>query len=326
MVRASLVFPVLLTVILLSPAARAADGAADGGDEKGLTIVLDHAKLTAWVLEEFPDGLPFDRTGRPTDAKQAQKFWQLIADWPISLNGPVTELLPAINAISQEAGLPIEFGMDASKRLSNADSKMKMFTINDSVQKTIRIICRSAGVDKTVVTPGGLLVLGPDDPEEPEEVVAATPTNTFRWRADYKKLVEKALGEDWDPQAATDDDHKQLMKIAASIRCDLLVPGEMALEQFLQWLAAASQQSFAVDQAVADLVGRPISTDPRFLGPPVRVDDEEKGIKIGPAECRFALFLDALNAALAPAGLEATAEEARFSITLKEELEKPKEE
>lgn len=299
MIRASLLFPVLLTVILLPPAARAADGAANGGDEKGLTVALDQAKLTAWVLEEFPDGLPFDRTGRPTDAKQAQKFWQLIADWPISLNGPVTELLPAINAISQEAGLPIEFGMDASKRLSNADSKMKMFTINDSVQKTIRIICRSAGVDKTVVTPGGLLVLGPDDPEDPEEVVAATPKNAFRWRENAHAKFKKAFPDGYDSERATAEEQDRAAKIILESRCDLIVTEKTEVRDFINWLAQASDISFTIDPT-AFLPAEPAQELP---DPQTPEDHGPLPLLLLPLHMRFCTYGQALEEALEGTGL-----------------------
>ncbi|MBN1918949.1 MAG: hypothetical protein JW889_13665 [Verrucomicrobia bacterium] len=293
MVRVSPI-ALLLILIAVSPIGRAAD---EAGDE-GLTIGLDQAKLTAWVLEEFPDGLPFDATGKPTDDEKAKAFWSIMADWPINVAGPATGLAPAIAQVCGAVGLPIYFTPDAAKALNDAGSDMRLFSISDSVRKTVVIIAREAGVEKTVVMPLGLIVLGPDeDPAAVKQLVAAPPQLIFLWRGNYAQLVKKAFPDGFNREEATDEDLKKLTAVATSLRCDLVVPGEVDFGQFVQWLVAVSQQTFTLDERLLD----PESPEKRT---------------IGPVECRFALFLDALNAALAPAGLAAVDAETHFEITV----------
>jgi hypothetical protein len=288
----------------------------DAADAPKLTIVLDQAKLTKWVLEEFPDGLPFDRTGKPTDPSAAAKFWQLLADWPIQVSGEVTDVRAAIEQISDETGLPIAYGEDALARIEAAEKKMRMVTISDSVLKAVKIISMQAGVEQMFAFPLGLVIVGPDEKGDKHELHGSPPTNTFRWRANYDKLVEKAVGEDWDPETATDDDYRKLMKIATSIRCDLIVAEPMTLGDFLNWVAAASKQTIVIDFAEPELTDDGAAkSDPRFLGPPIRVgDDDKKPATVGPVVCYFAPFLDAVNTALDGTGIELVATETCFRV------------
>jgi hypothetical protein len=268
---------------------------AHAADAPKLTIVLDHAKLTKWVLEDFADGLPFDKTGKPTDDEKAKQFWELIADWPVNVAGEVTGLAPAMSQICDEAGLPLYFTPVALEALEKAGTEMRLVTISDSVRKAVVIIGRLGGVEKTMVMPFGLVVLGPGEGKDIKQLVAAPPRLMFRWRANYAALLEKAFPDGLNREEATDDDLKKVVQIATGIRCDLIVPGEVELEKFLKWFVTASQQTFTTDQALfesADGVKR----------------------KVGPVECRFTLFLDAVNAVLEGTGLEARPADTHFVI------------
>ena len=100
---------IALTIFLLGSLVHMAARAAHEAAQPQLTIEFHHEVLTRGVLALFPDGLPFDRTGNPTDAKQAEEFWQLLADWPISVAGEVTDLRaldgPGIRAASDHRPL-----------------------------------------------------------------------------------------------------------------------------------------------------------------------------------------------------------------------------
>jgi hypothetical protein len=269
--------------------------AADEPDQPKLTVSLDHGKLTEWVLEDFPKGLPFDRTGMPTDLDAATKFWRLVADWPIQVVGEVTDVRATLEQISDETGLPILYGENALAKIEATEKKMRMVTISDSVEKAVKIIAMQAGVEQTGVTPLGLVLLGPEEDPDSATLLTAPPKNTFRWRANYSKLVEKTFGEDWNPLTGSEDDFKKLMEIASGVRCDLAVVKPVELDAFVQWLSAVSGQTIQNDRAAV----RP---------------DEAVPIMLRPMTARFAPFLDALNMALQGTGFEATAGETHFVI------------
>jgi hypothetical protein len=273
-------------------------------DEPKLTIAFDHAKLTKWVLEEFPDGLPFDLKGMPTDDEKAKKFWALIGDWPVNVSGQTAGLAPAISQVCAEAGLPVYFTPGALKALEAAGAQRRMFTISDSVRKAVVIIGRLAGVEKTIIMPFGLIVIGPGEGDEIKQLVAAPPRPEFRWRANYTALFRRAFPHGIAGEKPSDDDLKKVMQIATVIRCDLVVPGEAKLDEFVRWITPVSQQTFSIDEAAYKQA-------------------IESNKTVGPVDVRFVLFVDALNAALEPAGLVATAEATHFKIGPKEALEKP---
>jgi hypothetical protein len=250
MSRITVVSLLLLAATAFCPGARAADEAS----KPSLAITLDHTKLTQWVLEDFADGLPFDRHGTPTDFDKAKQFWQLLADWPISVNGPVGELRTAIDAISKETGLPIYFGKDAWAKLEAAGAKMKMVTIQDSVQKAVRIIAGLAGVDKVAVTPLGLVVLGPDEDPDDDTLLTAPPANTFRWRESQETAMSRAF-PNGIPGEMTRDDQVRMCDAMLERRCDVVVAEPMDVEAFIVWLARAAQVNIATDDGARVLPG-----------------------------------------------------------------------
>ncbi len=288
----------LIQLLVIGGLCFALHHAAVAGEEPSepkLTIFLDHAKLTKWMLEEFPDGFPFDIEGMPTDDEEAKKFWGLIADWPVNVSGQVAGLAPAISQVCAEAGLPVYFTPGALKALEAAGTQKRLFTISDSVRKAVVIIGKLAGVEKTVMMPFGLIVVGPGEGDQIKQLVAAPPRPEFRWRANYTALFNKAFPDGISGEKPSDEDMKKVMQIATSIRCDLILPGEAKVDEFVRWLAVVSQQSFRIDEDAFK-------------------EATESGETVGPMEIRFAPFLDALNALLEDAGLVATAEETHFKI------------
>ncbi len=296
--------PAVFAVLLVMAACSVSAFAGEQPNESKLTIVLDHAKLTKWVLEEFPDGLRFDNDDKPTDEEKARdlKFWTLIADWPVNVSGQVAGLAPAISQVCSEAGLPVYFTPGAIKALQAAGTQKRLFTISDSVRKAVVIIARLAGVDKTVVMPFGLVVVGPGEGNEFKNLVAAPPRPEFRWRANYTALFRKAFPDGISGEEPSDEDMKKVMQIATSIRCDLVVPGTAKVNEFIRWITAVSQQTFSIDEAAYKQA-------------------VELGKTVGPVDVRFVPFLDAINIALKGTGLAATAEATHFKIGPKEGLE-----
>jgi len=217
--------------------------AATDTEEPSLIINFDHEALTKQVLEKFPDGLPFDRAGAPTDMEQARKFWQLIADRPIAVGGEVTHLRQTLETISDETGLPLLYGKDALARIEAAEQKMRMVTINDSVQKTTTILCRLAGVEKTLVSAQGLVILGPDDPAEPTELHAAPPKNTFRWRETEEAAIRRAFPNGVPDEMTLEDQCNAIL----GRRCDVVVTDKMECREFLEWLAKAANVNIVID-------------------------------------------------------------------------------
>ncbi len=247
--RHAVLFAVALSMLAVCPGVRAED-------EPKLTIAFDHAKLTTWVLEDFPGGLPFDRTGAPTDAKKAQEFWQLIADWPISVGGEITDLRAALERISDETGLPLLYGKDALAKIEAAEKKMRMVTISDSVQKAIRIICRLAGVDKTLATPYGLVILGPDEEADLKALLTAPPKNTFRWRQNKWEKIKEEFPDGYT-QDMPEEDWVRLHDAVLKTRCDLIIAKEMALCDFIAWFARSADQSIIIAPIVFQTTGAP---------------------------------------------------------------------
>ncbi|GAF88826.1 unnamed protein product, partial [marine sediment metagenome] len=189
------------------------------------------------------------RTGMATDDEKAKKFWELIADWPVNVSGQVAGLAPAISQVCSEAGLPVYFTPGALKALEAAGAQKRLFTISDSVRKAVVIIGRLAGVEKTIIMPFGLIVVGPGEGDKIKQLVAAPPQPEFRWRANYTALFNRAFPDGISGEKPSDEEMKKVMRIATSIRCDLVVPGEAKLDEFLRWIVAASQQSFRIDEA-----------------------------------------------------------------------------
>jgi hypothetical protein len=289
--------PAVFALVLVLAACSATAFAGEQPNESKLTIVLDHAKLTKWVLEEFPDGLRFEKDDKPTDEEKARdlKFWTLIADWPVNVSGQTAGLAPAISQVCAEAGLPVFFTPGALKALQAAGTQRRMFTISDSVRKAVVIIARLAGVEKAVVMPFGLVVVGPGEGDQLTNLIAAPPRPEFRWRANYTALFRKAFPNGIAGEKPTDEELKKVMQIATSTRCDLVVPGTAKVNEFIRWITAVSQQTFSIDEAAYKQA-------------------IESGKTIGPVDVRFVPFLNAINAALNGTGLAATAEATHFKI------------
>ncbi len=284
--------------------------AAEEQDEPKLTLAFDHAKLTEWVLEDFPDGLPFDRTGQPTDEKKATAFWQLIADWPISIGGEITGLRTAIEQISDESGLPVYYTKRALEQLDSAEAKKRALAVRTGTGQAIARIGTFAGLEQQEVTPYGLVILAPGDNADTKTLLTAPPKNTFRWRDNPHAKMKKAFPDGYDWEKATDEEQQTAAKILLESRCDLIVAGKANFIEFLDWFARASDMNIVVEPtAFQPRESQPESEQDSTDEFPPREPGEELATgardlpEVQPLAVRFATCLEALNAALKGTGV-----------------------
>jgi hypothetical protein len=288
--------------------ADAADEASTATEERKSTIDItyDAAVLTARVLEAFPDGLPFDRACTPTDEEKATQFWQLIADMQMTFKGQQITPGTAVHVVCGVAGLPLFFTPTAMEKFKAAEGEKEDIENSESVKDILIASGRLVGVERAVVAPIGIILATPDDPEKITNVVTIPPSPLFLWRADIGALVKEAFPNGYDVQNASDEDKKKLVELTKSLRCDLVVPGEGKLSEFVRWIAQKSSLPFSIEEGVYRQMLEPDKT-------------------VGPVAARFTPFVDALNAALEPAGFVLTAETTHYEITVAPPVEDAKE-
>ncbi len=297
------ILALLLAVTGLCSGARAAEEGKTQIEE----ISYDATALTARVLEAFPDGLPFSRTGSPTDDDKAKQFWQLIADTQMTFKAREVTPGSGVHMVCAVAGVPLFLTETALEKLKAADAGRHTIDVSDSIENVVLSIAQLAGVERAVVEPMGLILATSDDPDKITDVISIPPQPVFLWRAKMSAVLKEAFPDGLDMKNASDEDKRKIVQIAMSTRCDLVVPGRGELDEFIRWIAAKSSQPLNIEEAVYR-----------------QITESEQ--KVGPISVRFTPFLEALNAALEPTGFVVTAEGPHFKISLAEPADEAEEE